>query len=153
MYTDIWRQRWLAQIKICRHTQHTHVSCIGTNTVLMRRSSRGIRRVHKFRNRRARAAHKPVIAIFADHLLVPSKTDCSTDIMWPECAFSSTPKTDLNSDETLVHISCANNRDLVLSASLIAKYILVSRVFLREIALSPRVFNERLFRPRNIVDL
>lgn len=70
----------------------------------------------QFRNRRARAAHKPVIAIFADHLLVPSKTDCSTDIMWPECAFSSTPKTDLNSDETLFHISCVNGRDLVLSA-------------------------------------
>lgn len=71
-----------------------------------------------FRSRRARAAHKPVIAIFADHLLVPSKTDCSTAIMWPACAFSSTPKTDLNSDETFFHMSCVSDRDLVLSASL-----------------------------------
>lgn len=108
----------------------------------------------EFRNRRARAGHKPVIAIFADHLLVPSKTDCSTDIMWPECAFSSTPKTDLNSDETLFHISCANGRDLVLSASLIyMKYIFVPRLSFREIALSPFEFSMEDYFVREILSI
>ena len=64
--------------------------------------------------RAQRAGHKPVMAIFADHLLVPSRTDCFTDVMWPVCASSSTPKTDLNSDETFFHMSCANGLDLVL---------------------------------------
>lgn len=54
------------------------------------------------------------MAIFADHLLVPSRTDCFTAVMWPVCASSSTPKTDLNSDETFFHMSCANGLDLVL---------------------------------------
>ena len=36
-----------------------------------------------------------VIAILADHLEVPSKTDCRAAFMCPECARSSTPKTDL----------------------------------------------------------
>lgn len=39
---------------------------------------------------------KPVIAIFADHLLVPSNTLCLTAFMWPEWLLSSTPNTALN---------------------------------------------------------
>lgn len=42
--------------------------------------------------------HKPVIAIFADHLLVPSNTDCLIVSMWLVWARSSVPNTDLNSD-------------------------------------------------------
>ena len=39
--------------------------------------------------------NKPVIAILADHLLVPSKTDWFTDIMWPTWLLSSTLNTSL----------------------------------------------------------
>ena len=60
------------------------------------------------------------MAIFADHLLVPSRTDCFTDVMWPVCASSSTPNTDLNSDETFFHMSCANGLDLVLPVPLLS---------------------------------
>ena len=111
METTVTRTVYI-QIKLYRHTQHTYVLCIGTDTILMTRSSRGIRRVHKTSLGIAEHEldHKPVIAIFADHLLVPSKTDCSTAIMWPMCAFSSTPKTDLNSDETLFHKLCQRPR-------------------------------------------
>lgn len=38
---------------------------------------------------------KPVIAILADHLLVPSRTLCFTAFIWPEWLFSSTLKTSL----------------------------------------------------------
>lgn len=38
---------------------------------------------------------EPVMAIFADHLLVPSSTDCLTDFIWPTYVFSSTANTDL----------------------------------------------------------
>ena len=37
----------------------------------------------------------PVIAILADHLLVPSRTDCLTAFMWPLWLRSSTPNTAL----------------------------------------------------------
>ena len=50
----------------------------------------------------AQRADKPVMAIFADHLLVPSRTDCFTEVMWPIWDFSSTPNTDLNSDEIYI---------------------------------------------------
>lgn len=38
----------------------------------------------------------PVMAIFADHLLVPSKTLCLTAFIWPAWLFSSTPNTALS---------------------------------------------------------
>ena len=38
---------------------------------------------------------KPVIAIFADHLLVPSNTLCLTAFIWPAWLLSSTPNTAL----------------------------------------------------------
>ena len=40
--------------------------------------------------------YKPVMAILADHLLVPSKTDCFMAFMWPVWLFSSTPNTSLH---------------------------------------------------------
>lgn len=39
---------------------------------------------------------KPVMAILADHLDVPSSTDCLTARMWPTWFFSSTLNTDLD---------------------------------------------------------
>lgn len=39
---------------------------------------------------------KPVIAIFADHLLVPSRTLCLTAFIWPVWLFSSMLNTALD---------------------------------------------------------
>lgn len=47
------------------------------------------------RELRGEDSNKPVMAILADHLLVPSSTDWFTDIMWPTWLLSSTPKTSL----------------------------------------------------------
>lgn len=42
------------------------------------------------------------MAILADHLEVPSKTDCLTAFMWPAWLLSSTPNTDLSLSQFII---------------------------------------------------
>lgn len=66
---------------------------------------------------------KPVIAILADHLLVPSRTLCLIAFIWPAWLFSSTPNTAL--------IACEIERKNIFKT-----LISINRIIIQSISIS-----------------